>query len=84
MGRPNVIEKVDATKINWKDDKDPTVKKVKKKRKGKRVTVNIGQTSFFSFFDPLRMPEEEDLKEGKLKVKRLDVEKPPPEDEENG
>ena len=57
---------------------------MKKKRKGKRVTVNIGQPSFFSFFDPLRMPEEDDLKKGKLKVRRMDVEKPPEEDEENG
>lgn len=41
MGRPNVIEKVEATKINWKEDRNPCVKKVKKKRKGKRVTVNV-------------------------------------------
>lgn len=75
MGRPNVIEKVEATKINWKEDRDPTIKKVRKKRKGKRVTVNVGQASFFSFFDPIRMPEDEDLKEGKLKVTRHDVEK---------
>ena len=75
MGRPNVIEKVEATKINWREDRDPTIKKVKKKRKGKRVTVNVGQPSFFSFFDPIRMPEDEDLKEGKLKVTRQDVEK---------
>jgi len=39
MSRPNVIEKVEGTKINWKDNCNPCVKKVKKKRKGKKVTV---------------------------------------------
>jgi hypothetical protein len=39
MLRPNVIEKTEATKINWKEGQDPTCKKVVKKRKGKKVKV---------------------------------------------
>jgi len=41
MARSNVIEKAEGTKINWKEGCDPTVKKVKKKRKGKKVTVEV-------------------------------------------
>ena len=37
MSRQNVIEKTESTRITWKDGSDPTVKKVKKKRGGKRV-----------------------------------------------
>jgi len=53
QSRPNVIERVEATKINWKEGMDPTIKKVKKKRQGKRITVNVANPSFFTFFDPI-------------------------------
>ena len=36
MSRTNVIEKTEGTKINWKEHMNPTIKKVKKKRKGKK------------------------------------------------
>ena len=33
MSKPNVIERIEATRINWKDDnRNPTIKKVKKVR----------------------------------------------------
>jgi len=51
MSRANVIEKVESTKINWKEGMNPTVRKAKKKRGGKRVKVNVACDSFFSFFD---------------------------------
>jgi hypothetical protein len=51
MSRQNVIEKTEQTKINWKEGFDPTRKKVKKKRKGKKVTVEAACDSFFTFFD---------------------------------
>ena len=41
MSRKNVIEKAEGTKINWKEGCDPTIKKVKKKRKGKKVNVQV-------------------------------------------
>jgi len=66
MSRQNVIEKAEGTKINWKEGCDPTIKKVKKKRKGKKVNVQVPQKSFFNFFDITRMPTESELKEGKL------------------
>ena len=51
MSRANVIEKTDGTKINWKEGCDPTRKKVKKKRAGKKVNVEVPNDSFFSLFD---------------------------------
>lgn len=74
MSRKDVIERVDGTKINWKEGCNPTVKKVKKKRKGKKVNVEVPQKSFFTFFDLLRMPTDDQLKEGKLTVTRNDLE----------
>ena len=74
MGRPNVIEKTESTKINWKDCQDPTRKKVKKKRKGKKVPVEVTCDSFFTFFDQIKMPSDDDLKAGKLKIVREDLE----------
>ena len=76
MSKLNMIEKCEQTKITWKDGQDPTRKKVKKKRNGKRVTVDIASQSFFKFFDQMRMPEDEDLKMGKLIVRRSDLEYP--------
>lgn len=75
MSRQNVIEKTEATKINWKDGRDPSRRKQKKKRKGKRVTVDVHCPSFFELFDQMRMPSDDDLKEGKLTFTRKDVEK---------
>jgi len=75
MSRANCIDKAEGTKINWKEGCDPTVKKVKKKRKGKKVTVEVPQKSFFSFFDMIRMPSDEQLQQGILRVQREDLEK---------
>ena len=75
MSRANVIEKAEGTKINWKEGANPTVKKQKKKRKGKKVTVEVPQKSFFTFFERLQMPSDDQLKEGKLTVARTDLEK---------
>ena len=51
MGRPNMIESVSATEIKWNEGCNVTVKKVKKKRRGKKVTVQVPNDSFFRFFD---------------------------------
>lgn len=61
MFRKNIITGCEQTKINWKENKDTTFRKQKKKRNGKRVFVNIQVKSFFSFFDYLRIPSEKDL-----------------------
>uniref|UniRef100_A0AC34RNG8 Nucleosome assembly protein 1-like 4 n=1 Tax=Panagrolaimus sp. JU765 TaxID=591449 RepID=A0AC34RNG8_9BILA len=51
-----IIEKCDVTTIEWKDDKNPTVKLVKRKQKkgktgaGRFVTKHVQQASFFNFF----------------------------------
>jgi len=74
MSRTNVIEKSEGTKINWKEHMNPTIKKVKKKRKGKKVTVDVHCESFFTFFDEVKMPNENQLKLGDLTMVRKDVE----------
>ena len=53
---------------------NPTIKKVKKKRKGKKVTVDVFQPSFFTFFDEVKMPNDNQLKQGDLTMTRKDIE----------
>jgi nucleosome assembly protein 1-like 1 len=40
MTRQNIIEKCEGTVINWKDGKNVTEKKVKKKQKNKKTAQN--------------------------------------------
>ena len=68
MSKQNVIEKCEGTNINWKDGRNVTQKKIKKKSKNKKaganrtVTKTVEQESFFNFFKTLEMPTEEQLK----------------------
>ena len=70
MTKQNIIEKCEGTTINWKDGKDVTKKKIKKKSKNKKnaqaktITKTVEQESFFNFFKTIEMPEEKELKEG--------------------
>ena len=80
MTRQNIIEKCEGTVIEWKDGKDVTQKKIKKKQKpkkgqpGKTITKTVEQESFFNLFKTITMPDEEELA-GK---------KPSKEEEEEG
>ena len=78
MSRSNVIEKTTGTKISWKESMNPSIKKVKKKRKGKKITVDVKVDSFFSFFDEIKMPTDDQLKTGDLKSinKAVEVDQP--------
>ena len=51
MLRENVIAGTEQTKINWKEDMDPSMKKVKRKNGEKRYAVTVLCDSFFSIFD---------------------------------
>ena len=52
MKNKGMLDKTVATKLVWKDNaSNPTLKKQKKKRKGKKVTVEVKADSFFNFFD---------------------------------
>ena len=82
MSRQNVIEKTEQTKINWKEGQDPTRKKVKKKRKGKKVSVEVAADSFFTLFDQISMPTDDELKKGKLTITRKDLENPSEDQEQ--
>lgn len=83
MTRQNIIEKCEGTEIEWKDGKDVTKKKIKKKQKakkgqpGKTITKTVDQESFFNFFKTITMPEEKELAEGKK-------DKPEKDDDEEG
>jgi len=62
MTKQNVIEKCEGTEITWKEGKDPTKKKIKKKTKKKgTVTKIVDQESFFNFFKTITMPDEKAL-----------------------
>jgi nucleosome assembly protein 1-like 1 len=67
MTRQNIIEKCEGTEIEWKEGKDVTKKKIKKKQKakkgqpGKTITKTVEQESFFNFFKTIEMPDEEEL-----------------------
>jgi nucleosome assembly protein 1-like 1 len=68
MSKQNVIEKCDGTEIGWKEGRDVTKKKIKKKSKNKKagaanktVTKTVEQESFFNFFKTLNMPDEKEL-----------------------
>ena len=62
MKSKGMVDKMESTKIEWNDGCDPTKKKVQKKKKGKKVKMEVKQESFFNFFTD--EPEEKD-KEGK-------------------
>jgi predicted RNA methylase len=52
MKNKGMLDKTICTEIKWKDNaSNPTLKKQKKKRKGKKVTVEVKADSFFNFFD---------------------------------
>lgn len=53
MGSKGVLDSTTSTKIEWKEHCNPTVQKKKKKRKGKKVTVEVKCDSFFNFFTDL-------------------------------
>jgi nucleosome assembly protein 1-like 1 len=80
MTRQNIIEKCEGTEIEWKEGKDVTKKKIKKKQKakkgqpGKTITKTVEQESFFNFFKTIEMPDETELAEGKKPEKEDDEE----------
>lgn len=81
MTKQNIIEKCQGTEIAWKDGKDVTKKKVKKKQKNKKggpnktITKTVEQESFFNFFKTIEMPDEKALAEGKVEKEGEEEEK---------
>lgn len=80
LTRQNIIEKCEGTEIEWKDGKDVTKKKIKKKQKAKKnkpaqtITKIVDQESFFNFFKTRVMPDEKELEEGVKKEPKEDLE----------
>lgn len=64
MKNKGVLDKTTSTKIEWKDACNPTIKKTKKKRKGKKVTVEVKADSFFNLFNDID-PDTQEKKEKK-------------------
>ncbi|KAL8831559.1 MAG: hypothetical protein Q9191_000802 [Dirinaria sp. TL-2023a] len=61
-----IYDHADGDKINWKDDKDLTVRIESKKQRNKNtkqtrvVKKTVPKESFFNFFDPPKAPQSED------------------------
>lgn len=54
MSHKGVLDKTVSTEIKWKDNaSNPTLKKQKKKKKGKKVTVEVKADSFFNMFEEI-------------------------------
>lgn len=60
MENKGLVDRLEGTEIAWKDGCDPTRKKIKKKKKGKKVNVEVQCDSFFNFFknEPSKQPGE--------------------------
>mmetsp|Transcript_40337 Transcript_40337/g.38810 ORF Transcript_40337/g.38810 Transcript_40337/m.38810 type:complete len:143 (-) Transcript_40337:263-691(-) len=60
------IEKTEGTAITWKEGKDPTKKKIKKKQKHKKtnetrtIVKTVEAESFFNMFTSRQSPQESD------------------------
>jgi len=59
MKDKGMLDSTTSTSISWKDGCNPTVKKQKKKKKGKKVTVEVKCESFFNFFNDI-LPDQDD------------------------
>jgi nucleosome assembly protein 1-like 1 len=63
-GDNDMVEKIEGTTIDWKEGKDPTKKKVKKKQKHKKtnetrtIVKTVEAESFFNVFNNRVAPEE--------------------------
>lgn len=58
MTKQNVIEECKGTVITWKDGKDVTKKKIKKKKGKKPVNKTVDVESFFNFFKTISLDAE--------------------------
>lgn len=66
-----ILKQVEGCKIQWKQDKSLTFRKIKKKQRGKgknagqvrTVTKTEKKESFFQWFDPPKLPSMEDMDE---------------------
>jgi nucleosome assembly protein 1-like 1 len=58
MQDKGVLDSTTSTPITWNDGCNPTVKKQKKKKAGKKVTVESECESFFNIFKTLTQPDE--------------------------
>ena len=63
MKNKGILDKTVSTELKWKDNaSNPTLKKQKKKRKGKKVTVEVKADSFFNIFDEIDSSKQETKK----------------------
>jgi len=61
MQDKGILDSTSSTAITWKDGCNPTLKKQKKKKKGKKVTVESECESFFNIFKTLTQPDEKEV-----------------------
>jgi len=69
MKDQGILDKTTTKEIQWKDNCNPTVKKQKKKKGGKKVNVEVETESFFNFFKDID-PESADEKKKKEEAEK--------------
>lgn len=50
MKHKGIVDKLESTVIEWKENCDPSKKKIQKKKKGKKIKVEVNCDSFFDLF----------------------------------
>lgn len=61
MKTAGVLDSTESTSITWKEGCNPTLKKQKKKKKGKKVTVETECESFFNLFKKMSQEEQDKI-----------------------
>ena len=81
MKDQGILDKTSTPSIQWKDNCNPALKKQKKKKGGKKVSVEVKCDSFFNFFNDID-PESDEEKKKKEDAEK-EQEKEGEEDFEN-
>jgi hypothetical protein len=72
MKDQGILDKTTTDAIQWKDNCNPALKKQKKKKGGKKVTVEVDCDSFFNFFKNID-PESDEEKKKKEEAEKKEV-----------
>lgn len=78
MKSDDEVDKTEATEIKWKEGKDLTKKKIKKKQKHKKtgemrqIVKTVDTDSFFTIFKSRAMPDDADSDEEHETMDKLD------------
>mgnify|MGYP006174460981 CR=1 FL=1 len=74
MKDQGMLDKTTTPAIQWKENCNPTVKKQKKKKGGKKISVEVSTDSFFNMFKDIDPESEEEKKKKEEAEKKLEEE----------